>query len=65
MRYPYRRLKFVGIIDCHICCGTGKSEDKKEDCYKCEGEGWLTLTTMKEFDRANAIIESITTGIKN
>ena len=38
---------------------------KKKIVINSEGVGWLTITTMKEFDRANAIIEAITKGIKN
>ena len=46
MRYPYTRLKFVGVIDCHKCEGLGKMKGKK--CLKCEGIGWLYITTQSE-----------------
>ncbi len=35
-------------IECGLCRGSGKRNDKQEDCRICKGKGWTLLGTTRD-----------------
>ena len=61
----FDKAKHKGDVYCSHCAGTGKEPPhKKEDCFHCDGKGYLTLKDLKRLEKDRVRVEQSNPSMK-
>jgi hypothetical protein len=61
----FDKAKHKGDVYCSHCAGTGKEPPHKtEDCFQCDGKGYLTMKDLKRLEKDRVRVEESTGTMK-